>query len=169
MGDKLTKVLKGCSFITNKDKSIILKNKSIFNDIPVSKVLLRRLTETASTVNEKISLLKKNKTLLKGLPSSCIALLVYRSVDRFKARLPAVKRLKELGVTGQSIGLILSNGDINEKIKGVETLKKLGVEGQNVGLILQFGDVGEKIKSVRILQNAGIKGHALGAILQTGE
>ena len=165
----LTKLISESTFIKKTEKKILLQNKKIFESIPISKVLLRRLTETPSTLEEKLKIIKKNQSFLKTLSSACIGLLVDRSLDRVKERIEGAKQLTKLGIEGQSIGLLLSNGNIPNKIKGTKKLQKLEISNHSIGLILQFGDIDQKIKQTQQLQKLGLDGHAIGIILNVGD
>ena len=162
MESKLEKILADCSFLSDEQVHTLRNNEKLFDAIPPSKGLFRNLSENSASFDDKLDLMISHKNILVGLPSSCLALLFRRSLEKTIQRVLSVPELKSLGVEGQAIGLALQYGDVNEKVQGAKDLKALGVEGQAIGLVLQSGDVNENIESAKKLKKSGMNNHSIG-------
>jgi len=71
---------------------------------------------------------------LVGLPSSCLALLFSRSLEKIRQRIVCVPELKALGLQGVALGWVLQYGDVKENIESAKKLKKSGISNYNIGL-----------------------------------
>ena len=169
MESKLEKILDTCSFLSDEQVHTLRNNAKIFDILPPSKGLFRNLSENSASFDDKLDLMSSHKNILVGLPSSCLSLLFRRSLEKTIQRVLSVPELQALGLEGQAIGLVLKNGDVNEKVQGAKDLKALGVEGQAIGLVLNNGDVNEKVQGAKDLQALGVEGHSIGLVLQSGD
>ena len=169
MKTKLEDIIENAKFLSDSEKKEFLSKKTLFQKVLPSRGLLRYLAKNTASLSEKLAILEQYATILAPLPSSAIASIFRRALEKCQERLSVLPELIEMGIEGQAIGLALKYGDVMEKVEGAKQLQVLGVEGHAIGLVLQSGDVNEKVEGAKQLQALGVEGLAIGLVLQTGD